>query len=578
MRGATIVDRITESLLDEFTKEHEISHLPEEKRFEHFSSFITVRRHYGESFDTEDIVVGSGGDTSIDGIAIIVNAVLVTDVEMFSEMAQQATYLDVTFIFVQAERSANFDGAKISSIGLGVLDFFSDTPRLRRNESISAAAEIMSAIFAHSSKFKRSNPTCKIYYVTTGKWVGDSDLEARRKHVIEDLENTGNFSEVDFTAIDAATVQKYYRETKNAIAADFVFANNAVIPDIPGVTQAYLGFLPFSEFLKLVQNEDREMKGGLFYDNVRDWLAYNEVNTEIKTTLNSPNRSRFVLMNNGITVISRTVQPTGNKFHLEDYQIVNGCQTTHVLFDNKDVLDDSVMVPLRLIGAQDEAVINDVIKATNRQTEVRKEQLFALQEFPKELEIYFQTFPSSQRLYYERRDRQYDRSEIEKTRIVTPANLIRAFAAMFLKEPHRTTRNYAALANKVGEEIFVKGHRHEPYYTAAFALYKLEYFFRSGRLESKYKPARFHILLALRILAVGDNLPRMNSHDMERCSKDLMGALWDTTKADELITRAASIVDLAAAGDFHRDRIRTEPFTKRIAELCQAEIARSLPK
>ncbi len=492
---------------------------------------------------------------------------------MFSEMAQQAAYLDVTFVFVQAERSSGFDGAKIGSIGLGVLDFFSEAPQLKRNEGISNAAEIMSAIFAHSSKFKRTNPVCKIYYVTTGKWVSDPDLEARKRHVIEDLNSTGNFSEVDFIPVDAATVQKYYRETKNAIAADFVFANNAVVPDIPGVSQAYLGFLPFSEFLKLVQNDEKEMKGGLFYDNVRDWLAYNEVNTEIKATLKSQEKSRFVLMNNGITVISRTVQPTGNKFHLEDYQIVNGCQTTHVLFDNRNVLDDLVMVPLRLIGTQDDAVINDVIKATNRQTEVKKEQLFALQEFPKELEIYFQTFPPARRLYYERRDRQYDRSEIEKTRIVTPANLIRAFAAMFLRESHRTTRNYAALTNKVGVEIFVKGHRHEPYYTAAFTLYKLEYYFRSGKLESKYKPARFHILLAARILAMGDVLPRMNSYDMEKYCTEIMAILWDAAKVDDLIARAANIVDAAAAGDFHRDRIRTEPFTKRIVELCQAEVA-----
>src|SRR6185503_11516165 len=99
-------------------------------------------------------------------------------------------------------------------------------------------------------------------------------------------------------------------------------------------------------------------------------------------------------------------------------------------------IDDSVMVPVRLIGTQDEDIINAIIRATNRQTEVKEEQFYALQEFSKGLELYFQTFPDNQKLYYERRTRQYHRLEIEKTRIVTPANMIKAFAAMFLDEPH----------------------------------------------------------------------------------------------------------------------------------------------
>jgi len=57
------MDRISESLLAEFSAEHGIAHLLEEKRFEHFASYITVRRQYAETFDTEDIVTGAGGDT-----------------------------------------------------------------------------------------------------------------------------------------------------------------------------------------------------------------------------------------------------------------------------------------------------------------------------------------------------------------------------------------------------------------------------------------------------------------------------------------------------------------------------------
>ena len=562
------MDRISESLLIEFSNEHGIAQLPEDERFEHFSCYITVRRQYAETFDTQDIVVGSGGDTGIDGIAIIVNGSLETDVETVEEQADQAGHLDVGFVFVQAERSPSFDASKIGSFGFGVADFFKERPSLKRNEKVTAASDIMAAIFRRSSKFKRGNPTCRLYYVTTGKWTGDATLEARRKAVISDLVGTNLFREVDFIPVDAEGLQKLYRQTKNAISKNFTFTNRTVVPDVPGVTQAYLGFLPVPEFLKILGDDNGEIIGGLFYDNVRDWQGDNEVNSEIRNTLESDARARFVLMNNGITIIARTLQPTGNSFYIEDYQIVNGCQTSHVLFSQRDKIDATVMVPVRLIGTQDESIINAIIRATNRQTEVKEEQFFALQEFPKELELFFQTFQDPQKLYYERRSRQYDRLDIEKTRIVIPANMIRAFAAMFLDEPHRTTRNYAALASKVGKDIFVKGHRKEPYYTAAFTLYKLEYFFRSGRLEPKYKPARFHILLAVRILGNADLLPKMNSYDMEKYCKNIMDTLWDPARADELIARAATIVDQAAAGDFHRDNIRTEPFTQKVIAYC----------
>lgn len=43
-------------------------------------------------------------------------------------------------------------------------------------------------------------------------------------------------------------------------------------------------------------------------------------------------------------------------------------------------------MPVRLIATQDDGVKNAIIKATNRQTLVTEEQLFALSEFPKKLE------------------------------------------------------------------------------------------------------------------------------------------------------------------------------------------------
>jgi hypothetical protein len=343
-----------------------------------------------------------------------------------------------------------------------------------------------------------------------------------------------------------------------------------VIPEIPGVKEAYLGLVPATEFLPLLDDGSGGILKNIFYDNVRDWQEYNTVNTEIKTTLESDaQRARFALMNNGVTIIAKTLRATGNKFNIEDYQIVNGCQTSHVLFDNRGVLDDAVVIPLRLIATDDEEVTASIVKATNRQTEVKEEQLIALSDFQKKLEAYFVTFEPAQRLFYERRSRQYNAvSGIEKTRIVTPPSLIRAYASSFLEEPHRTTRTYRALLQQLGKSIFGPQDRLEPYYYAASAHYRLEFLFRNGLLDSKYKPARYHILLAARLLTQWTPVPRANSHEMARYCEPLIKIIWDGSQSEKVLQQAAQIVEATASGDFHRDRIRTQPFTEDVKKKC----------
>lgn len=565
------MDRITQSLLDEFSREHGVESLPQDKRFEHFACYLTLQRHYAETFATSDVVTGAGGDTGIDGIGIIANGSLVTDVEIIADLADRNGHLDVSFTFVQAERASSFETSKIGQFSYGVVDFFKEVPTLPRNSAIKQAAEIMAAVYERSPRFKRGNPLCRLYYVTTGKWLGDPQLEARKAAAIADIQALNLFRDVEFSPVGADQIQRLYNQAKNAVSREFTFSERTVIPEIPGVSEAYLGLIPVPELISILKDENGEITKSLFYDNVRDFQDYNPVNTEIRQTLESDvQKTRFALMNNGVTIIARTLRATGNRFYVEDFQIVNGCQTSHVLFDQRDSLDPTIMVPFRLIATQDESVTASIIKATNRQTEVKEEHLLALSDFGKKLEQFFQTFPNGKRLFYERRSRQFNSvSGIEKTRIVTPANLIRAYAAMFLEEPHRTTRNYAALLDRVGKDIFGPDHRLEPYYVAAFALYRLEYFFRSQTLDAKYKPARYHILLAFRLLVSPLPLPRPNSHEMERYCETIQESLWDVETADKLFVKASAAVDAVAKGNFDRDFIRTQPFTEALKAQCK---------
>jgi hypothetical protein len=274
-------------------------------------------------------------------------------------------------------------------------------------------------------------------------------------------------------------------------------------------------------------------------------------------------------MNNGVTIIAKGLKQAGSSFTIEDFQIVNGCQTSNVIFGQRDVLDESVAIPLRLIATKDDEVIESIVLATNRQTELKPEQLYALTDFSKSLEKYFVSFPDNARLYYERRDGQYDRSSIEKGRIVTPPNLIKAFAAMFREEPHIAAKNYKTLRDQVGETIFNRNDKLAPYYVAAFAAYKLELQYRSQKITADYKSARYHILLALKLLLDSKPLPPLNSKQIEERCNDMMKVLWDAEKTDEFFQKAVRVIDKVSNNDLSRDNIRTITTTQQIQKLLR---------
>ena len=565
------MDRITKSLLGEFVLENCLELLPEDKAFEHFCGYLLTSNHFSDDFSTDDISVGAGGDCGIDCIAIIVNGCLVTEPEEVNDLAEGNSYVDAAFIFVQAERSSSFEASKIGHFGFGVKDFFSATPSITQNDKVKLACRVANEIFSLSSRFRKGNPQCYLYYATTGRWSEDKDLCARRDAARRDLESLNIFKGVQFECIGADKIQELYQQSKNAVSREILFVTRAVLPELPGVEQAYLGVLPATEFLKLVENENQEIMNAIFYDNVRHWQEWNPVNTGMKETLEDAcQRQYFPLLNNGVTVVARQIIPTGNRFVVEDYQVVNGCQTSYVLHETRSMLSEDVFVPVRLIATQDPEIRNAIIKSTNRQTQVTDDQLFALSDFPKKLEAYFPSFRGRKLLHYERRSRQYSTTQgIEKVRVVDMRTLIRAFASIFLEQPHRTTRNYKTLLKSTGNEIFNRDHLLEPYYVAAYAHYRLEFLFRNQVLPAELKPARYHLLLAFRLLVSSDRLPPLNSRALGRKCEVLMEALWDEQRFKTLFEEAADRVREVAAGNLHRDNIRTEPFTDSLLHLLR---------
>jgi len=99
------------------------------------------------------------------------------------------------------------------------------------------------------------------------------------------------------------------------------------------------------------------------------------------------------------------------------------------------------------------------------------------------------------------------------------------------------------------------------YLAAASSLYRLEFLFRNGVLDRKFSPAKYHLLLATRLLIAPNKPAQLNGREAERWAIQLIDAYWDQPGAEVLFKRAAEDIDSLAGGDLSRDKIRTAPFT-----------------
>jgi len=387
-------------------------------------------------------------------------------------------------------------------------------------------------------------PHCRLYYVCTGKWVEDQNLKSIITSGQREIEAIGLFDEVNVSALGASEIQKLYHETKNKLSTTITFQNRVTLPDIAGVKEAYLGVVPFSEFIKLIQDENQTVHS-IFDDNVRDFQGENPVNKKIKSTLESGKFELFCLLNNGVTVVASSLTPAANRFTLRDYQVVNGCQTSNVLHDCQRIPGiQAVSVPVKIIVTENDDIKTEITVATNSQTEVKTEELEALSAFQKKLELYYAAERNDINLYYERRSQQYNSLPgIKRTQIISIPIQIKAFAAMFLDSPHLVSGYYGTIVNRFKGKIFAIEHKYLPYYVSALCYFRIEQFFRSGEFSSEYKKARFQIMMLVKLMVIGNGNEQLNSNKIERECESLKRKLLNDVQAIALFQRAAEIYE-----------------------------------
>ncbi len=553
-------DPVLTSYLREFASTFNYENLGEDQLFEFFAGYCVFFRDFSDYTDLEDAVVGGGNDSAIDAIGIFLNDVFVESTSQVDDAVAKAR-VDVDFAFIQAKTSRNLNAAEIGSFLQGVREFFAQR-FMPVNEDIDRKRNLTDRVFHHSVRLK-SKPKLHLFYCYTGAYQGDATIVARVKSGKADLANLNLFSNIEFSFLDLNALQTRYQEVNLRVEKEVTINEFASLPNIPGIRQSYLGVLHCRELIKLLANSEGKLQKNLFNENVRDFLGRNPINDDITKTISSKaTQGRLAALNNGLTIVARDIRIIGKKFTLTDFQIVNGCQTSHVIFENQAHLLPDTSITVKIIEAEDRELVNEIVRASNRQTEVKDEAFEVLRDFHKKLESFFASFDATpdRKLVYERRKRQYAESAYTARNIVTFPFLTTSFVSLYLENPVDAVDYYGVILKKHSGRIYEDGQSLWPYLVSATILKGIENLCMGKARADIWK---FRFILGLLVRRSFGEVPRLGDDKSQRSyAESILSSCSDSSQFLKRLTdaeRKLAEAIVAEGGSFdsrnaHQDR------------------------
>lgn len=568
--------RIIKSNLGTFCEEKSISEsIKESKQFEYFANYCVVRDVYGEDFDVSEIT-SDEDDGGIDGIAFLIDHELVfTYEEAVNVFSRHKKNVDVDIYFIQAKTSESYDRGEILKFGDGVDDFLKESSLLPHGTFIKAKRRIFDLLVTCVDKITNGCPNIVLRYVCTSDNEIAKEIEATRAGIIRKLESTRLFNSVDFQFIGVDGLISLWKKSRNAIKAQIPALSYLSFMKMKDIGQAYLIIVSAKQYVQSVlMDENGKLRGGIFDENVRAFLGEdNIVNRAIEDTINKPDsQNRFAILNNGITIISPEVNNMGSTISLSDYQIVNGCQTSNMLFNNYGKLDNNTCITVRIIQVENADVIAEIVKATNSQTKVEDNQFLAFATLFRRIELFFDSVIDSEteiKLYLERRQNQFRNAGIPKNRIYKLLDVCRAVESMYYDKPDEVGRNPNRLIKDDIDNLCNPKNKEVAYYAAALALYRINSLVRKGKILNEYTIYRWQLLMIIKYIVSDGSIPKLtNKKDCERyCSKLIKILVKNDDKCTELFESAIAIID--EVGKTDRDTVRTANYTQKIINLCK---------
>lgn len=588
------MDDFTEKKFDQFAHElgKNLEGLDTNERnsvFEQFAAFYVLRRWHVRDLKAGTlpaITIGGVYDQQLDGVAILVNGRVITREDQIEPAFAAEDDPTLRFIFLQSTTSNKFDRAKMNTFSIGVANFWHNNDYDPANEDLIQARDLKDKVYEAFREESGGRLHFHLYYICLGNWRTESDFDdsalvdepepgdsvvlssspgARKKrgwrgwtedYISSHLPNWPVCAEI----VDAKRLREWIdwvvaKDELTTIVRPVDYVRTIKAPQVvsfptPGLdAKGFIGFITARELIILLEREDGQgLMEPVFHENVRGFKESSQVNQGMAETLNSPERAQFMLRNNGITIVCEHASKStdGIELSLTNYQIVNGLQTSHVIYQNRAhlLLEEDVLVPLKIVVTEDLELKDAIIESTNRQTTIKPVEYLGRRPIVRRLEDYFAMMRQRKDvppLWLERRQGQYLQNEdiASPDLVIGLQDLLLSYASVFLEEPHDAERGINKIIAKVPRRILREDDDLEVYFYAAWIHYVVKDWLRRKKI-SDLSTIQFHLHFALRILAEDFSYQAADT-DRKRDTyfEALAKTLSSQRKVDPLLARCA---------------------------------------
>ena len=575
-----VMHKIISNYLNEFCDDNFISSDEKEsKKFEYFINYCIACSKYCDDVDVKDITTQED-DAGIDGILFFIDGELISTVEEAKKIfTSHKKNLEAEIVFVQSKTSDSYDRGEILKFGDGVVDFTSDAPTLPQGEFLKNAKKIFDCIIDNVARIQNGRPDAYLKYVCTSNNEIEKEIVATKDNIVRDVFNTGYFNRVTMDYSGLTQVMKLWESTKKNSLATINTFQTVSFPMMKGIEEAYIAIVKVKDYISCVlQGEDGKHKTYIYEENVRAFLGDdNPVNESIKKTLLDQERfDKFAVYNNGITIISPDVRFQSNRLSFENYQVVNGCQTSNVLFACKDDIDEKAMITIRVIEATDPDIIADIVRATNSQSKVDENQFLSFSPFVRRLEKYFDATEDIEKkevkLYFERRNGQYRNAGIPKKKIFSIGEASRALGSIFLMVPDLASRYPNKFVKEKSQQLFNDKNKEEAFYASALVDYRFKQLSTRGKLLNKYAIYKWHILTLFGFIVTGTNPPSLqNKKNVNSYVGKIIKACCNEEEYTKAFEKTVEIIEeIGLKKD--RDEVRSTAYSGLIKKYCHEKL------
>lgn len=468
--------------------------------FEFFSSTQILKNYNLSDDEVENGIVGSGNDGGCDGIYVFLNGDLLTVDQIQNLSATKGSILNLTII--QSKETASFKEATImnwKAVSENLLNMSNDIDAFstRYTEAVRDSFRLFRDAL---TKLIRNQIKVHIqyFYVTYATEI-HPNVEAQA----EELKNAvlGLYPsakvEVSFVGADEL-MELYYRDSDVNI--------NLSLADTPitlGSNVEYVALVNLSTYYNFITDNTGSLRRNFFEANVRDYQGKNTVNSCIANTLSGNGVEDFWWLNNGVTILSENItQITTKELSLLNPEIVNGLQTSTEIYnyfsDNPEKLENETRnVLVRVVVPENETVRDNIIFATNNQTNIPKSSLRVTDTIHLQIEMYFK----SRGLYYDRRKNYYKNQKKKAADIVGVSFLAQCLISLVLRKPDFARARPSTLLtdDETYAFLYEENQNLEAYYKAALLGKKIH---RNLSITQDMTPAErsdilFYLLYAL---------------------------------------------------------------------------------